>query len=318
MPQQIAREDFREILFGIGLTLLLFMVSAYLPVAGFFCSLCIPLAILFYRVKLGREKGAIIVAACAVVIFFLFGFGIDMIFFAELLITGFSLAEFMRQKLSVEKTVGYCCAVSVGSGWLGMSMYSSLSDKSLHDLVSAYMKESLEQTIQLYKEMKMPEDSIFMLQQAADAIVYVLTGIAPAIAVCMTLTAIWLTLISAKPILVRFGLFYPDFGRLNLWKTPDHLVWAVIGCGGMLLIPDTFVRMIALNGAIVLMTIYFFGGIAVVSFFFEKKQFPLMLRVFLYSLMTLQQIFLLLVIGLGFFDMWLNFRKGEAQNSSED
>jgi uncharacterized protein YybS (DUF2232 family) len=317
MPQ-IAREEMKEIVFGIGLTLSFFLVSAYFPMAGFFCSLCIPLAILFYRIKLGREKGVIIPIVCIIFMFFMFGFGIDMIFFAELLIIGFSLAEFMRQNLSVEKTVGYCCAVSVSTGWLGMSVYSSLSDKSLHGLVSAYMKESLEQTLRLYKEMKMPEDSVFMLQQASDAIVYVLMGITPAIAVCMTLTAIWLTLISAKPILIKQGLFYPDFGHLNLWKTPDHLVWAVIGCGIMLLIPDKFIKMIALNGAIVLMTIYFFGGIAIVSFFFEKKQFPLMLRVFLYSLMALQQIFLLLVIGLGFFDMWLNFRKGEAQNSSED
>jgi uncharacterized protein YybS (DUF2232 family) len=57
------------------------------------------------------------------------------------------------------------------------------------------------------------------------------------------------------------------------------------------------------------MTIYFFQGIAIISFYFEKKRFPRLLRIVLYSLIALQQVVLLVVVGLGFFDMWLNFRK---------
>jgi uncharacterized protein YybS (DUF2232 family) len=68
-----------------------------------------------------------------------------------------------------------------------------------------------------------------------------------------------------------------------------------------------------MNGLIILMMVYFFGGIAIVSFYFEKKKFPLALRFFLYSLIALQQFILLFVIGLGFFDMWLNFRKLERK-----
>jgi hypothetical protein len=35
----------------------------------------------------------------------------------------------------------------------------------------------------------------------------------------------------------------------------------------------------------------------------------------LYSLIVVQQFLLLLVIGMGFFDTWLNFRKLDASNS---
>jgi hypothetical protein len=34
-----------------------------------------------------------------------------------------------------------------------------------------------------------------------------------------------------------------------------------------------------------------------------------MIRIFLYTLVAVQQLVLLAVIGLGFFDMWFNFRK---------
>ena len=75
-------------------------------------------------------------------------------------------------------------------------------------------------------------------------------------------------------------------------------------------------KMIALNGLLVLMTVYFFQGIAVVSFFFEKKGFPKLLRFFLYSFIALQHIVLLVVIGVGFFDMWLNFRKLNSEEGT--
>jgi uncharacterized protein YybS (DUF2232 family) len=113
----------------------------------------------------------------------------------------------------------------------------------------------------------------------------------------------------AKPFLKRRGLSYPDFGTLNLWKSPDWLIWVLIGCGGLILMPGTTLKVMGLNGLLVLLLIYFFQGIAIVSFFFEKKKLPRLLRIFLYSLIAIQQVVLLVIIGLGVFDMWLNFRK---------
>jgi uncharacterized protein YybS (DUF2232 family) len=58
-----------------------------------------------------------------------------------------------------------------------------------------------------------------------------------------------------------------------------------------------------------MMMIYFFQGIAVVSFYFKKKQFPKALRAILYGLMAMQQLLLLVVVAMGFFDMWFDFRR---------
>jgi hypothetical protein len=64
---------------------------------------------------------------------------------------------------------------------------------------------------------------------------------------------------------------YPAYSRLNLWQAPDYLVWGVIGCGLLMLVPDGFAKTIGLNGLITLMMIYFFQGVAIVSFFFRKE-----------------------------------------------
>ena len=101
---------------------------------------------------------------------------------------------------------------------------------------------------------------------------------------------------------------YPDFGRLNQWKAPEHLVWAVIASGILLLVGDSGLSIIGINGLIILMMIYFFQGIAIVSFYLEKKQLPRFLRILLYGLIAMQQLLLLLVIAVGFFDTWIDFR----------
>jgi uncharacterized protein YybS (DUF2232 family) len=124
-----------------------------------------------------------------------------------------------------------------------------------------------------------------------------------------TLFLIWACLIIIRPLLVFRNLGYPDFGPLNQWKAPEYLVWAVIGCGLMLLIPDTSLKLLGINGLLILVTVYFFQGIAIVAFFFDKKKFPRFVRFILYSLIALQQLLLLVVIGMGFFDVWINFRK---------
>jgi len=116
-------------------------------------------------------------------------------------------------------------------------------------------------------------------------------------------------------VLISRSLNYPDFGPLNLWKAPEYLVWGVIGCGLALFLPHTAIKVIGINGLLILMTVYFFQGIAIVSFYFDKKRLPRFVRVFLYTLIALQQLILLAVIGLGFFDLWANFRRLGKQSA---
>ena len=50
----------KDIVNGVLVTSLIFFVSVFIPVVGFFGALLIPLPILIYRLKLGRKHGALI------------------------------------------------------------------------------------------------------------------------------------------------------------------------------------------------------------------------------------------------------------------
>jgi hypothetical protein len=82
----------------------------------------------------------------------------------------------------------------------------------------------------------------------------------PSLAVASTLFVAWTNLIAARPIMQRRGLYFPDFGRLNHWRAPDPLVWGVIGCGLIMLLPDTGIRLVGVNGLLVLLTDIFHPG----------------------------------------------------------
>jgi uncharacterized protein YybS (DUF2232 family) len=310
VPLIFTAEIVKDISIGIALTSFLFTITVLSPIFGFFCTPFIPLPTLYYRAKLGRKYGTLIPA---ITLFFLIillgGVSIDIIFFFELLFIGFAMGEFFEMNVSIEKTVIFTCAAVLATAIVFLLVYSIISATGIIQLASEYMRKNLELTVELYKNMGMSPDSVGLFSESLDKIHFVLVRIIPALVITSTLFLIWACLIIIRPLLVFRNLGYPDFGPLNQWKAPEYLVWSVIGCGLMLLIPDTFFKLLGVNGLLILMTVYFFQGIAIVAFLFEKKRFPRFVRFILYSLIALQQLLLLVVIGLGFFDIWINFRK---------
>lgn len=308
--QTTSRNISKDIIIGIVVTSFIFLMSVVIPIIGFFSALLIPLPTLFYRSKLGRKSGAVIpVIATIIMVAFLGGISVDILFFFELLLLGFVLSELLELELSIEKTVLYACGAVVVTGAVCLLFYSNIADKGIYALVNEYVDKNLKLTLSLYSNMGIKQENIQMISNSLENIKYVLVRIIPALVVSSAVFISWTNLLLAKPIFKKQDLFYPDFGSLKLWKAPESLVWGVICFGLLLLFPYKPIKVLGLNGLLILITFYFFQGIAIVSFYFEKKNFPRMLRFFLYMLMAVQQIVLLVVIGIGFFDMWLNFRK---------
>ena len=316
MPQLGPRETIRDVINGVALTSLLFAISAVLPLVGFVCTPLIPLPILFYRSKLGRQKGLITAASAVVLMMIVFGrVSVDILLFSELLLLGFALAELLELDLTVEKTVAYACTAVLVTGFMAVMFFGSLSGTSAYAVISAYVARNLELSLLLYEQMGMATEFIEVFARNLDVIQYYIIRLIPGLLVAVLLVLSWVSLLLAGPLFKRKGLFFPDYGPLVRWKAPEMLIWGAIGCGVAVLLPSRFLTLVGYNGLAILMTIFFFEGIAIVAFYFDKKKLPRFVRVFLYSMIALQQVMLLLVIGLGFFDMWINFRKLNNDNA---
>ena len=201
-------------------------------------------------------------------------------------------------------------------------LYTLTTDQGMFQLVSDYVGANLKMTLGLYSAMGIPQESIDIVSRSMDTIHYVMTRVMPALFSVMIMMVVWVNTLFIKKILLRKGLNVSQLDGLNRWRAPEKLVWPVIFFILLLLvpIPTTALKIMGLNCILVIMPIYFFQGIAVVSFVFEKRRFPGMLRVFIYSIIAIQQIFLFVIVGLGFFDTWIDFRKlgavgeGKEQN----
>ena len=118
----------KDIVNGVLITSLIFFVSVFIPIIGFFGALFIPLPILFYRLKLGRKNGAIIPVIAGSILYIVIGvMSADVLFFAELLLIGFMLGELIELNYSIDKIMLYTTGTVLISGFMGLVLYSILT-----------------------------------------------------------------------------------------------------------------------------------------------------------------------------------------------
>jgi uncharacterized protein YybS (DUF2232 family) len=298
----------KDLATGIVITCLAVAVCTMVPIAGLMGSAFIPVPLVFFRAKLGRQAATVIAMAalgCAVVL----GGRLDVLFFGELLWIGFVMGELMARQWPLEKTVAAVCVAVIIAGLGGLLVSSLGADQGLLTTLSEGVRYHLELSLQLYQQMGLSQDQLDFLESSIEGIQQVLIGMMPALVIGSTLMVTWISLLAARRMCQRYGLPFPDYGALDRWKAPELIVWGVIGSGALLLVPALAAKMVGLNGLVVFMVIYFFQGMAVVAFFFQKKQIPRLARMVLYGLIVVQQLVMLAVIGVGFFDTWFNFRK---------
>jgi len=300
----------KDILTGILLCLLIIATMHIMPLIGIFAWVVLPLPILFYRLKTGRKGGGLImVASLALLILFTSNFAFNILYFGSLLMTGFFLGEFLEKHLAVERIMIYTSLWVLGICMAVLLIYSTAKTQGIVTLISNYAEryqtlsaQLFSESAQLYPDMKVDPN---VLEKAGSMFAMVFPGVF----INSYLTMAWLNILFIKKILSRKGIIIKSIENLNQWKAPDYLVFGVIGLSILLFLPVGGFKLLAVNGLIILMFVYFFQGIAVVSYLFQKKSAPLGLRFFFYILIALQPLFMFLVIGFGLFDTWFNFRK---------
>jgi len=293
----------KETIIGISLCILIFAIIFALPLLGVFALLFLPLPVLFYRLKLGRNSGAIIVVVSFIVLLIMTkGFAFDILYFGSLLITGFFLGECVERHMGIERTMIFTGLGVLGSAFSAFVLFMLFQNQTMTAIVSDYLSRYFGLTAQLYSDMGIEQNQIKMLNSAFLIVL-------PGMFLVSFMATIWMNILIIKNLLLRKGFVLKNLEALNQYKAPDFLVWVVIILSLMLFLPMEAPKYVSINCLIVLMLVYFFQGIAVVSFFFQKKGSPAALKVFCYSLIAVQLYFLILIIGLGFFDNWINFRK---------
>ncbi len=300
----------RDLIAGIAIITLCCAVAAYFPVFGFFSFLILPLPAMFYRIKLGRRNGGVIaMVPLAIMAAVTGGWQPDLWLMLGMIGQGFVLGECVEQHFSIEKSIAWATATVLMAAFFLLTVMGNFAGTGGWELLSAFIRKNLEMTATVYRQLDVPAEKIRMLTESLDRIHYVLLRLLPALMAAGLMFSAWMNLLLGRITLRANRLPTPAFGRLNTWQAPEWLVWAVIAAGLMAFLPVEWIKFPGANALIVLMMVYLFQGLAIISYYFNKKQVPLVLRVMIYAIIALQQILMIFVIGLGFFDTWINFRR---------
>ena len=166
------------------------------------------------------------------------------------------------------------------------------------------LQESFDVAISSSARWGMTDDAVAELAAARDPLLAGMLSILPAaLALAGALTMLLNVLI------VRSLLPWLRTTDLRTWSAPQPLIWAFIATGFGMFAPLPSVALIAANGFVLLLGCYFCQGLAIVSFYLERFRLRRGLRVAMYGLLVTQQILVLLVVVMGVFDLWANFRR---------
>ena len=288
-----------------------FFLSAFLYLSGLF-SLISPLPILYLAVRAGRKwawlaalsNGALVVLGLG----WTWPAGMYLIL---ILVLSLSMAEFLRTRRTIEKTAGITLLTVMLSGLILISIVAH------HKHVSpvSEVRNQISDVVDVLKK-SMPSDSHTSLVGESDpeAAKQTLFLESPSVLAIFSLILVWLNLtalfrLNPNGIRQRQGL---DPGFFKTWKVPEVLLWPTIAAGFTLIFDFGSVSVVGMNLFRFLMAIYALQGLSILSFVFDVLKY----RGFIRSVCFVAAVFLMLplLLSLGFFDQWFDFRSKLRQS----
>ena len=190
------------------------------------------------------------------------------------------------------------------AGVLGLVLLSFGNFPEAVVMVRQQLTNSIDLALKTYESMGAPEATLATIAAQRDAMV---TGLVETLPALVVLGGAFMIIVNL--ILLRNWTEIANRINLRLWRTPDVLIWALIVAGFGMFAPVVPISLIARNLFIIVLGGYFCQGLAIVSYYLERFRLPRGLRIAGYLLIAVQHIVAALVLVLGVFDLWGNFRR---------
>ena len=299
----------KEFLVQIVLTVGLFLTITFVPLIGFFSGVLTPAPTALAVIRWGFPNAWLVPGCSAVigsVVLYLLSLSDSIPYLLVLIGLGAVMGYGFRSRWSTEKIVGLSSLLVIGMAgvFLILALVETkgemvrLLEQDLQGVISATLKQIGGSS---------PETG--ELESKLMATVPLIVRIIPGIVISCTLGISWFNLLICRRYCRAAAIDFCIIENLTLWKAPEFMVWFVIAGGLMLLLPVGALKIPGINLLIVMGTVFFFHGLAIVAFYFEKWKLPFYLKGVVYALLFLQQFASMATAGLGLFDVWFDFRR---------
>ena len=171
------------------------------------------------------------------------------------------------------------------------------------------VQNGMDATLNVYRQnTSIPVDKLLLIDQFLNQVKSIFPIILPAILGNIIIITIWLTMVLGNSLALRYCHKSP-WPEYKYWKLPERLIWAVIFSAMLALIPLQPLQPMGINLLLLVGLFYIFQGIAILVYFLDKWNMPIMLRLPLYAIAVIQSAGTLLLLVIGIADIWLDFRR---------
>ncbi len=304
-----------QVLVLVALTVTLFAAAGYVPVIGIIVSLLAPTPLLLVMLRHGLRAGLLALVLSTLSLALLFGSLQSTIFFAEYGVMALTMAEAIRRRWFVEKTVLVATAMPLLATSLVMAGLLASAGLDLSAL-SRHFEADFSQTLpQYFAEGGGAADGELRtyIQEALATVRQLL----PSLVIISTATGALVNYSVVRLIWRRMGdrTLFPEM-TLSQWKAPEACVWALIAAGLCYFFPLPSLQVVGLNVLLLVSLVYLLQGLCIMVFYLNKISVPPLLRSIAYLFLVIQPLFLLGVTAFGLFDLWCDFRR--LSNKRED
>ncbi|MBI2712338.1 MAG: DUF2232 domain-containing protein [Bdellovibrio sp.] len=267
-----------------------------------------PLPLLFLHLRSGRKWAWFALLTNGALVLLTLGYPalIGYLFTAAL---GLCIPEFLNRRFTIERSAVLTLSAMASSLILIFLIYRLAFHVDLIQELARLSSESFDQMNRLAPSVSNGASPEEIAEMKRKTLVLLPSGFA-----VMALSLVWanlVILIKASPIALKERLGIESV-LVKRWKAPEFLVWPTIVSGFFLVVNVPVVSDIALNVFVFLMAIYGIQGLSILGFLFDIWGVKGALRMIGYSI----SVFLMhpLVLSLGFFDLWFDFRSKFRQS----
>lgn len=306
----VDRIQARDVLIPYGIFLVIILVAFVAPPLGMIVGMFTPVPLILVYLQRGKVSGLITITGVGLALLVLVGPQLAIAFMVAYGIMAAAMAESTRLSFSFEKIILVSTLVpavlTLLMLFLGLAGGEGSSMKALEET----LKEAAASYIQIIEESGESPENLKIIRESVKETIPIAARVFPSFILVSTLMGAVVNFLAVRYLWLRFytGKYFEGMDA-SLWMLPDVVVWGLIASIGSMFFGPEISQVAGMNLVIILLFLYFLQGLSVVTHIFKRKKFPKWVWIIAFILIPLNPMFFGLVMGMGLFDIWVDFRK---------
>jgi len=303
----------RNALIPYGIFLVIIVLTFVAPPLGLIVGMFTPVPLILVYLQRGKITGLVTITGVALALLVLVGPELAIAFVTAYGIMAAAMAESTRLSLSFEKIIGVSTLVPAVLTLLILFAGLAGGEGSSMEALEATIKDAADSYIQILEKSGETPENLKAIRKSVEDTAPMAARVFPSFILISTLVGVVINFLAVRYLWLRFySREYFEGMDVSRWMLPDVMVWVLIAAIGSMFLGPEISQTAGMNLAIILLFLYFMQGLSVVTHILKTKAFPKWVWVIVFILIPFNPLFLGLVMGMGLFDIWVDFRKIRA------